>query len=589
MKFLCPRTAATTIALALLQLPAHAGCKLAAIAELPVTMHGFRAAVTAKINGADARLIVDSGASYSVLGPASVNAYKLSLHPPPPHLEWRGLGGTVEIAAANIDRFSFGDTVIPDIEFLVGGTEQSGGVAGVLGQNVLGAADVEYDIAHGMIRLMRPGEGCEKTVLAYWARNQPYSAIDMDWTSGRRQHTKGVVTINGERMHVLFDTGATSMLSLRAAERAGIKPDAAGVVPAGHAYGFGGTALETWIAPVASFKIGDEEIKNTHVRIAEMDLGKGELADIDMLIGIDFFLSHHIYVANSRSRLYFTYNGGPVFDLGVASSQPPAPVEGPEAAEPVDAAGFDRRGSAYAARRDYDHALADFSRACELDPGNADYLYHRGTAHWSAGQGVLAMADLDNSLQRRPDGLDALMARAELRAAQHANEAAQADLVHAGRISAPDSNYRLTIAALYARMDLFRQAIDQFDAWIATHEQDGRMADVLHGRCRARAQWGQELDKARADCDSAIHRGPPTASYFLDRALVSLRQGRFDESIADCDAALKLDENDAWARYVRGLGLLRTGKTEQANTDIAAATDRKPSIVARARELGIVP
>ena len=34
-----------------------------------------------------------------------------------------------------------------------------------------------------------------------------------------------------------------------------------------------------------------------------------------MLIGADFFLSHRVYVANSQRKLYFTYNGGPVFNL----------------------------------------------------------------------------------------------------------------------------------------------------------------------------------------------------------------------------------------------------------------------------------
>jgi len=37
-----------------------------------------------------------------------------------------------------------------------------------------------------------------------------------------------------------------------------------------------------------------------------------------MLIGADFFLSHRVYVASSQNRLYFTYNGGPVFDLSPA-------------------------------------------------------------------------------------------------------------------------------------------------------------------------------------------------------------------------------------------------------------------------------
>jgi hypothetical protein len=36
---------------------------------------------------------------------------------------------------------------------------------------------------------------------------------------------------------------------------------------------------------------------------------------LDMVLGADFFLTHRIYVANNQQKMYFTYNGGPVFDL----------------------------------------------------------------------------------------------------------------------------------------------------------------------------------------------------------------------------------------------------------------------------------
>ena len=66
-----------------------------------------------------------------------------------------------------------------------------------------------------------------------------------------------------------------------------------------------------------------------------------------MLIGADFFLSHRIYVASSQKKLYFTYNGGPVFNLetapATAARETPPPAEGaapaPEAASRCDAAG----------------------------------------------------------------------------------------------------------------------------------------------------------------------------------------------------------------------------------------------------------
>ncbi len=48
------------------------------------------------------------------------------------------------------------------------------------------------------------------------------------------------------------------------------------------------------------------------------DLG---LVDADMLIGADFFLSHRIYVASKQRKVYFTFNGGPVFNLADAPPQ----------------------------------------------------------------------------------------------------------------------------------------------------------------------------------------------------------------------------------------------------------------------------
>src|SRR6202035_3157438 len=113
--------------------------------------------------------------------------------------------------------------------------------------------------------------------------------------------------------------------------------------------------VQTWIAPVDSFKIGDEEIRHTSLRLTDTDF-----EGIDMLLGADFFLSHRIYVANAARKLYFTYNGGPVFNLDVAPQSGSAPPSAAEttAAEPVSAADFARRGTAFTSRREYDKAIA---------------------------------------------------------------------------------------------------------------------------------------------------------------------------------------------------------------------------------------
>jgi len=136
----------------------------------------------------------------------------------------------------------------------------------------------------------------------------------------------GTAYVNGVKIRVTFDTGAPqSVLSLKAAERAGVKIDADGVVDGGLTRGVGRNLVKSYIAPFDSFKFDNgEEIRHTHLRVADLNM------DSDMLLGADFFLSHRVFVANSQNKLYFTYNGGPVFDLMTASqsqaaSQPTTP------------------------------------------------------------------------------------------------------------------------------------------------------------------------------------------------------------------------------------------------------------------------
>jgi predicted aspartyl protease len=288
-----------------------AGCKLAKVAELPVTMIGLRPVVHAQINGADALFIADSGAFFSTLSSAAAERFKLQLYPAPDWFRLHGVGGDASARITSVRTFTIFKVPIPNVDFLVAGNDFGAGAVGLLGQNVFRlSSDIEYDLANGVIRLMQPSD-CGKAMLAYWAASQSASVVDIEHATRTEPHTMGAAFLNGTKIRVTFDTGAaTSLLTLAAAKRAGITPESPGVVPAGVGLGIGREPVSTWIAPFQSFKIGDEEIRNTHLRIAA-----GGLPSSDMLIGADFFLSHRVYVANSQSKLYFTYNGGPVFNL----------------------------------------------------------------------------------------------------------------------------------------------------------------------------------------------------------------------------------------------------------------------------------
>jgi tetratricopeptide (TPR) repeat protein len=614
---------------------AAAGCKVSMIAELPVTMNDMRPMIAAKINGADARFIIDSGAFFSLITGPGAAQYKLDTQPAPFNLMLEGIGGMSRAMVTTVKEFTLAGIPIRKVQFVVGGSTFGPGVVGLLGQNVLRIADVEYDLANGAIRLVKP-DNCKKTMMAYWAKpGDAYSEMEINSATAGTPHTTGNALLNGKKIRVVFDTGAwASALSLRAAERAGITPDSPGVVKAGRASGIGSRSVQTWLAQFESFRMGDEEIKNAKLRIS--DLGN---IDADMLIGADFFLSHRIYVASSQRKVYFTFNGGPVFDLASHTPQvaeagapeagaPPAgapPAGAPDASgaheppasagdpsqlppqseptrlqqlaegQPTDAAGFSRRGTAFAARRDFQHAIEDLTRACELAPTEPEYLFERGRAYLGNRQPALAIADFDQVIQLKPDHVPALVTRASMNLARFEQTGqgnggdVLTDLNKASALSAKEDDVHFELGTLYSRAGAFGLAIAQYDLWIDKHPPSGKTPDAYANRCRSRGMLGLELDKALADCNRAL-KARDDAPFFLDsRGLVYLRMGNYDKAIADYDAVLRIQPKNQWALYGRGLAKLHKGQTADGQADIAAAKAAGPRIVAEAARRGLTP
>jgi tetratricopeptide (TPR) repeat protein len=586
------RTALIALALMAAARPAGAACVLDKVVEIPVVMEGLEPVMTAKVNGVDARLMVDSGAFFSSISRSRLAKFRLSSGPLPPNLEVRGVNGVADVGLTTAQDFNILGANFRHTQFLAGGIEFGPQADGILGRNFLMVADAELDLANGAIRLFSP-KGCSGSALAYWAgATTPYSVINTDTPRYPTDRIVGTAKVNGQTIRAIFDSGAaTSVLTLRAAGRAGIRPDGPGVVAVGITHGFGHRSIETWIAPVDSFKIGEEEIKNTRLQI-----GAIELEDADMLIGADFMLSHRIYVARSQNKLYFTYNGGPVFRLETSTAAPrpsdvaqapPAPGAAPAGDEPKDAAGYARRGAAFAARREYDRAVADFSKAMELDPNDARYPFDRAGARLASREPLLAMSDLDLALKLKPDFTMALYERGQLKLRSRDQPGATADFDVAVKA---DPALRLEVARSYQAADFPELAIAQLDAWIEANPRDERLATALSDRCRQRMLLGRDLDKAQSDCERAVRLRPSTPQLMDSRGWVRLRLGQYLPAIADFDAVLKLEPKTVWSLYGRGLAELKAGKTQEGQADVKAAESLGPQMVARLKnKYGLAP
>jgi tetratricopeptide (TPR) repeat protein len=509
-----------------------------------------------------------------------------------------GVGGDAYAEVGTVDVLTLANTPLKRIEFVVAGGEVGEGSVGLLGENILGRWDVEYDLAKGSVHIWEP-KGCGRSDMAYWTKTAAEQIVDLD--SDHRSYVmniKGPVYVNGVRLTAMFDTGASaSFLTRRGAARAGIKSSDPGVTFAGYSSGIGRRAVKNWTVLVKSFKIDQEEIRNTKMRFGDFDID-----DVDMLVGMDFFVAHHIFVSNSQHKMYLTYNGGPVFDLSQtptlmvadAPGAPPAPapasssvVSDPSQGNPTDAAGFARRGAGFAARNELAPAIADLSKAIEMAPTVADYPYQRGLIYLRNKQPFLAMADFDQTLKLKPDDVPALIARATLRLAGHETAQAVQDLQAADKASAKEDDVHLEIAMLYERADLPPAAIDQFTLWIDAHSEDARLPGALNGRCWLRALTGVDLDKALKDCDRAIRNFPKNASMLDSRGLVHLRLGELDKAIADYDASLALNPKLGWSLYGRGLAKQRKGLTAEGAADIAAALAINPKLADETKRRGL--
>ena len=578
-------------------------CTVSRILELPITMNSLRPTIPVKINNRDAKFVLDSGAFYSIMSSATAAEYNLKLKPAPFGFRIIGIGGSAEAKIATVKEFTIVGITIKNVEFLVGGSEVAA-YEGLLGQNLLEKFDVEYDLATGAIRLFRT-EGCEHALLAYWLKpGQDYSSMHIDAIDPANPHTIGVAYVNGQSIRVAFDTGAfTSLLSTKAAARAGIKPDSEGVIEAGDSGGLGRGRVKTYIARFASFKIGDsEEIKNARLRIADMDLGFA-----DMLLGADFFVSHRIFVANREHKLFLSYNGGPVFNLSknsgaatAATATEPSDAHDDGAqpstdapASAKDAAVIARRGAALAARRDFAPALEALSKAIEISPDEPEYYFERANAYWANGQADLALADFDHVILLKNDFLPVYLPRAELHLREKDKAAAMTDLNSLDRLAPPQADLRFSLAELYRREEQFLPAIAQYDLWIKNHPDDSRMVSALGGRCLAKALQNQDLDGGLRDCNTAIRladkKNPANAHLYSNRGMILLRQGDYRRALADFEADLKIEPKSARALYGRGVAKARMNKRVEGDEDIAAAETLAPQVGERYGRYGIIP
>lgn len=142
----------------------------------------------------------------------------------------------------------------------------------------------------------------------------------------------------------------------------------------------------------------------------------------------------------------------------------------------------------------------------------------------------------------------------------------------------PDEDQGVALAnrgTAYLNKQNYVLAIDDYDRAEKLRPDD---ANVLQGRCLARAVLKRDLDDALADCNKALEIEPNEPRVLGYRALVYLRLDLNEAAIADYTGALDVEPKNALYLYGRGQAKLRNGDAAGSVADIDAARAINPKI-----------
>jgi predicted aspartyl protease len=297
-------------------------CNMGLAAELPVVMDGNQPLVRVSINGQPVLALLDTGAFKTMIWRGAAERLGLKLVPVE-GMKLVGVGGRQNAYKTRVQELKLGQAALKDAPLLVGGQERPLGgreeIALILGQDLLSRGDLEIDLKGKVVRLYKT-ENCKNKPLVYWT--EYYNLVDIESPPGESRPISIDVLVNGRKVRADLDTGATtSVITTAAARQAGVTTDEA--TAAGASSGIGAKTVSNWIGRFKTVQIGDQTMKNAPLRIADLFRHGSEAetgtrisaspVPIEMLLGADFLLSHRVLVAYSQNKVYFSYNGGPIF------------------------------------------------------------------------------------------------------------------------------------------------------------------------------------------------------------------------------------------------------------------------------------
>ncbi|MBP0492243.1 retropepsin-like aspartic protease [Roseomonas indoligenes] len=249
--------------------------------------------VLAQANGAALAFVLDTGSNLTLLRPEAAVALGLSMDPDR-STPITGVGGTSRMPNAVMRHFQIGRRVFQNLSVPVApGSEDEGGIAGIVGADLLRQGALELDLAAGRA-VLHDSPGCIAAPPPW-----PAEAIPAEVTG------EGLVVIplrlNGRPARALLDTGAVrTVLRQDRITDFGIPASALGAPAAGTVFGTGGEAAAFRIHEGATLKLGEYTTAAMPIVIAPLPPS----LPVDLVLGQDILGTRRLLLSYAARRLW---------------------------------------------------------------------------------------------------------------------------------------------------------------------------------------------------------------------------------------------------------------------------------------------
>jgi tetratricopeptide (TPR) repeat protein len=192
-----------------------------------------------------------------------------------------------------------------------------------------------------------------------------------------------------------------------------------------------------------------------------------------------------------------------------------------------------------AARKDADQrkAVAEFTRAIDLDPTNALGYYNRARSYQEIGKLDSAIRDYSKAIQLNPNLANAHNNRGVAYATKKEQKRALSDFDRAISLDPTRADYYNNRGNVYAAKGKLDRAITQYNQAIAL---DSSHADAFYNRGLTYCDKN-ELDSALTDFSRTISLNPKNALAYVSRSRAYRNKSEWDSVAADLAQAIRLD------------------------------------------------